>query len=133
MTCTIGQAARQSGCPASTIRYYERIGLLQQPERGRNGYRRYDTDALQRLAFVHRARGLGFSIGTVANLLRLAEHSDIPCDGIDQLLTSQIAAVRHRIEQLTRLDARLGALQQCCSGGHAMRDCGILASLSQDS
>lgn len=129
MKLTIGQAARRSGCPASTIRYYERIGLLDPPARGANRYRYYDATAFDRLAFVHRARTLGFSIEAVSNLLRLADHPHSPCDGIDQLLAEQIAAVRAKIDDLVGLDARLTALQAACNGGHEVCDCGILGIL----
>jgi len=130
MKLTIGEAAHRSGCPASTIRYYERIGLLRTPERGSNGYRYYDAGALERLSFVHRARTLGFSIESVADLLRLVDHPNTPCDEVDHLLVEQIAAVRARIDQLVELDAKLTALQTACNGGHVVRDCGILAALS---
>lgn len=130
MEWTIGEAARRSGCPASTIRYYERVGLLPAPGRGNNGYRYYDADALERLAFVHRARALGFSIEAVADLLRLAGHPDDPCDGVDQLLEEQISVVRSKINQLIELNSKLTTLQAACDGGHAVRDCGILATLT---
>lgn len=130
MKWTIGEVAARSGCPASTIRYYERIGLLRAPGRGNNGYRYYDADALERLSFVHRARTLGFSIEAVADLLRLAGHPNDPCDGVDCLLEEQIAVVRSKINQLVELDSELTALQAACDGGHAVRECGILATLS---
>lgn len=132
MSTTIGDAARQSGCPASTIRYYERIGLLRAPERGINGYRYYDVPAVERLRFVHRARTLGFSIDVVENLLRLADHPGHPCDGIDQLLAEQMTAIRNRIDQLLELESKLKVLQAACDGGHAVSDCGILSALSAD-
>lgn len=130
MKWTIGETATQSGCSASTIRYYERIGLLPTPKRGNNGYRYYDADALEQLSFVHRARTLGFSIEAVADLLRLADHPNTPCDGVDRLLAEQIAAVSSKIEQLVELNSKLMVLQAACDGGHAVRDCGILATLS---
>lgn len=130
MKLTIGQAARRSGCAASTIRYYERIGLLNPPTRGVNGYRYYDANAFERLAFVNRARMLGFSIDAVSNLLRLADHPHEPCHGIDQLLAEQVAAVRSKIDDLIALDATLTALQAACDGGHEVCDCGILETLS---
>lgn len=130
MHATISDAARQSGCPASTIRYYEKIGLLHAPDRGTNGYRYYTADAIDRLSFVQRARTLGFSIEAVADLLRLADHPDNRCDGIDDLLAEQLTTVRNKIDQLRELDARLSALQAACSGGHATSNCGILAALA---
>lgn len=130
MSWTIGEAAKHSGCPASTIRYYERVGLLEPPPRGDNGYRYYDDDALERLAFVHRGRALGFSIDAVADLLRLADHPRQPCDGVDRLVSEQLSAIRARITRLRRLEQELTALQATCDGEHEMRECGILKALS---
>lgn len=127
---TIGEAARRSGCNASTIRYYERIGLLEPPLRSDSGYRYYDEAALDRLTFVSKARALGFSIAGVADLLKLADHPRKPCDAVDGLLADQLAAVHQKVNQLKALEAELRALQAACDGGHEMRDCGILAALS---
>lgn len=132
MTVTIGDAARRSGCPASTIRYYERVGLLRTPARGANGYRYYDRAALDRLQFVHRARALGFSVDAAADLLKLADHPQQPCDEVDHLLAEQIATVRGKIAQLRELETELSALQAACDGGHAIRDCGVMATLADE-
>lgn len=130
MPWTIGEAAARSGCPASTIRYYERVGLLAPARRGDNGYRYYDDTALNRLAFVHRARALGFSVEAIADLLRLADHPHQPCDGVDRLVAAQLTAIRERVAHLRRLEHELSALQTACDGGHEIRECGILEALS---
>lgn len=132
MPMTIAQAARLSGCPTSTIRYYERMGVLKPPMRGDNGYRYYDQTALERLTFVGRARSLGFSADAIANLLRVADHPRNPCDAVDHLLAEQVHAVRQKIDQLKGLETELVALQAACDGGHAVSDCGILAALSSE-
>lgn len=132
MTWTIGQAARRAGCPASTIRYYERIGLLSAPRRGANGYRYYDDAALERLRFVHRARTMGFPVAAVRDLLRLADHPHWPCDDVDHVLDAQLDAVHDRIAGLQRLETELAALRAACEGGHEIRHCGVLQALSRD-
>ena len=66
----VGTAARRSGLPAKTIRYYEDIGLIS-PARAGNGYRDYSSDDVHRLAFLRRARGLGFSIEDCRQLMAL--------------------------------------------------------------
>src|SRR2546427_4912973 len=68
----IGRLSKHTGTNIETIRYYERVGLLPAPARSPGGYRLYGTDHLKRLNFVRRARTLGFSIGEVRTLLRLA-------------------------------------------------------------
>ena len=67
----IGGAAQASGVQAKTIRYYESIGLLPEPKRAANGYRRYARDDVETLRFIHTARHLGFSVRDVASLLDL--------------------------------------------------------------
>jgi DNA-binding transcriptional MerR regulator len=68
----IGELARQSGCNIETIRYYERIGLLPAPPRSAGRYRLYDAPDVRRLAFVRRARELGFTLDQVRHLLALS-------------------------------------------------------------
>ncbi|MDA3922459.1 MAG: MerR family transcriptional regulator [Salinisphaera sp.] len=128
---TIADAARRAGCPASTIRYYERVGLLPPAQRGNNGYRYYQSADIERLVFVNRARELGFSIASVVDLLRLADHPLQPCEAVDTLLANQLDSVAGRIRQLCELEARLRRLQAACGGHHQMQDCGILAALSE--
>ena len=127
---TIAQAAARAACAASTIRYYERVGLLPPARRGDNGYRYYEATDIERMAFVNRARELGFSLAAIADLLRLADHPRDPCDAVDALLAAQLAAVEKRMRQLAELETRLKRLQDACNGQHAMHECGILAALS---
>src|SRR5213593_3574869 len=75
----IGRLSKHTGTNIETIRYYERVGLLPAPARSPGGYRLYETDHLKRLNFIRRARTLGFSIGEVRTLLRLADERKRPC------------------------------------------------------
>ncbi|MES1934767.1 MerR family DNA-binding protein [Salinisphaera hydrothermalis] len=127
---TIAEAARRAACPQSTIRYYERAGVLPLARRGDNGYRYFEAGDVERLAFVNRARELGFSIASVRDLLRLADHPQQPCEAIDTLLDEQVRSVRQRIAQLQALETRLAHLQRACDGEHPVHECGILAALS---
>src|SRR5256885_4081916 len=68
----IGRLAKHTGTNIETIRYYERVGLWPAPARSAGGYRLYGTEHLKRLNFIRRARTLGFSVGEVRTLLRLA-------------------------------------------------------------
>jgi DNA-binding transcriptional MerR regulator len=71
MGMTIGEAAARAGVPPKTIRFYESIGLIAPARRTANRYRAYDEDAVRRLRFIARARGLGFALKEVAALLAL--------------------------------------------------------------
>lgn len=68
---TISQLARRSGVPASTLRYYEKGGVIPPASRSDSGYRLYDEQALARLAFVQRAKALGIELNDLADLVRL--------------------------------------------------------------
>ncbi|WP_162622881.1 MerR family transcriptional regulator [Salinisphaera orenii] len=127
---TITEAARRADCRQSTIRYYEKVGLLPPAHRGVNGYRYFDTSDIERLAFVKRARELGFAIESVRDLLRLADHPRQPCEAADTLIDEQVDSVRQRIAQLSALETQLMRLQHACNGDHSMHECGVLAALS---
>ncbi|WP_348760155.1 MerR family DNA-binding protein [uncultured Salinisphaera sp.] len=130
MAFSIGEAARHIDCPASTIRYYEQIGLVPPAQRAANGYRFYDDAAITRLGFVYRARSLGFSLDDVAALLRLADHPNAPCDDVDALVAEKITEVQARRADLAQLEDSLIELQACCHGAHDIADCGILSALA---
>lgn len=98
---TIAQAAAATGLSAKTIRYYESIGLIAPPPRQPNRYRRYGVAEIRVLRFVSRARRLGFSLETVAELLRLWQAG---CGAEPRVKT--LAA-----EHLARLDGQIAALQ----------------------
>jgi MerR family copper efflux transcriptional regulator len=126
---TIGDVARLSGVPAKTIRYYEDIDLVPAPERAANGYRVYDTRAVETLRFVKRARDLGFSIDDVTELLALW-HDDTRTSGeVKQLVRRHIADVEHKIAELEGLRRTLQSLADHCHGDDRP-DCPILDDLS---
>jgi DNA-binding transcriptional MerR regulator len=104
-TYTIGQVAERSGFSSSALRYYEDIGLLSPSERSANGYRVYDDDALARLAFVARAKGLGCSLDEITDLLDIWDGDR--CGPVQRrfhdLVTVKIADAERQIAALTAL------------------------------
>jgi len=70
---TIGRFAAEEGIGVETVRFYQRRGLLALPERSGSGFREYSEDDRQRLAFIRRARGLGFTLGEISELLGPAQ------------------------------------------------------------
>lgn len=110
----IGDLSRRTGCGIETIRYYERIGILPDPERvGR--YRRYGSADVRGLAFVRRARELGFTLDEVRTLLMLsADNGATGCAGARELGVARLADVRERIAGLRAVERLLaGAIKQC--------------------
>ncbi|MBL8652307.1 MAG: helix-turn-helix domain-containing protein [Sphingopyxis sp.] len=127
-TIPIGELSRLTGCNIETIRYYERIGILPAPVR-RGRFRRYDTSGVRRLAFVRRARELGFPLDTVRTLLFLAEGGGHSCEQAREVAEIQLADVLAKRADLDRMAVVLGDLVQACGAGDAA-GCPLLEALS---
>ena len=122
---TISQLARRSGMAASTLRYYEKVGVIPPATRSDSGYRLYDEKALARLAFVQRAKALGVDLGDLADLVRLwdgAECAPVQ-DRLRGLVHEQRAATRGRLEELSQLAADLDAVSATIGDAACGPDC----------
>lgn len=127
----IGRLGRLTDTNVETIRYYERIGLLPAPPRTGGNYRAYDDGHVRRLAFIRRARALGFHLDTIRALLDVSDRPDQPCGDVDALAQAQIREVEGKIADLTRLrDELVRIAGQCCGGRIA--DCRIIEALSPE-
>jgi len=124
---TIGELGKRTGINIETVRYYEKIGLLPEPQRTASGYRQYGEDHVRRLRFIRRGRDLGFNIEAIRTLLRLAEHPDHPCVDADLLATQHLAEVEQRIADLVRLRDGLRQMVDC--HGHSVAECRIIDTL----
>lgn len=124
----IGTLSKGTGCKVETIRYYERSGLLPAPARSPGGYRLYGTEHLKRLAFVRRARALGFSIDEVRQLLELADHHRRPCAGARRVAASHLEDVRARLADLRAMERALDATIARCADGKEPR-CPVIEAL----
>ena len=111
-----------------TIRYYERVALLPAPARSSGGYRLYGNDHLKRLNFIRRARTLGFSIGEVRTLLRLADERKRPCAEIRVVAEAHLKDVRAKIADLRRMERVLKATVAGCAEGRRS-DCPVIEAL----
>lgn len=128
---SIGRLGARTGTGVETIRYYERIGLLPEPPRTAGNYRAYGEEHVRRLAFVRRARALGFHLETIRALLDVADRPEQPCASVDALARAQIAEVEARIGDLTRLRDELARLVGQCRGG-TVGECRIVEALAPD-
>ncbi|MCC5981636.1 MAG: helix-turn-helix domain-containing protein [Oceanicaulis sp.] len=128
-TLSIGELARRTGCQVVTIRYYEQVGLLPEPERTSGGHRAYTPAHLRRLDFIKRGRSLGFPLATIAGLLDLLEDRDATCSDIDALAEQHLEEVRVKIADLRAIEARLEASLKRC--GRATRaECAVAGALA---
>ena len=124
----IGDVSTRSGLPAKTIRYYEDIGLVK-PLRGENGYRRFRESDVHKLAFLGRARALGFSIEDCRALLKLYEDDARTSAEVKQIAQTHLGDIDRKITELTEMRATLSHLVESCAGDHRP-DCPILADLA---
>ena len=125
----IGTAARQSGVPAKTIRYYESVGLIQPAERSAAGYRVYDKQDVETLRFVQRARSLGFSVEEVGSLLALWRDRSRSSAEVKALARHRVEDIDRKITELTEMRETLLHLMERCHGD-ARPDCPILQGLA---
>lgn len=126
----ITEVGARAGLPSKTIRYYEEIGLVK-PGRGRNGYRVFNQSDLHKLAFVGRARSLGFSIEDCRALLTLYEDRDRASGDVKRVAERHLARIEAKIEELRSMRATLSDLIDHCAGDHRP-DCPILSDLAGD-
>ena len=125
----IGEAARLSGVSAKMIRHYEAIGLIPSADRRDSNYRDYGHHDLHRLAFIRRARDLGFSIEEIRDLLRLWGDNGRASAEVKSLTLNHIAELDRKITALTEMRATLAHLADACDGDHRP-DCPIIEGLA---
>lgn len=112
---TIGKLAKLAGVNLETVRYYERIGLMLPPDRTDGGHRTYDHQAMKHLAFVRRARELGFSIADIRALLTLAAPGQNSCAEVKEVAGAHLASVKSKLADLARLETILSRTIAQCS------------------
>ena len=127
----IGDLAREAQCPAETIRYYEREGLLPEPTRTAGNYRVYGRTHIERLGFIRNCRSLDMTLDEIRELLRVRDVPQENCGAAHRLLDDHIAHVALRIQELQRLERQLKALRRQCGQAGADKECGILDGLGR--
>lgn len=125
---TIGQAAQRSGVPPKTIRYYESVGLVSPAARGENRYRAYGDKEIDILRFISRARGLGFSLNEIEQLLALYGDRNRSSREVKRLALRHIDDLDRKITELKSIKKALQHLALKCRGDDRP-DCPILDDL----
>jgi MerR family mercuric resistance operon transcriptional regulator len=126
---TIGRLAEAAGVNLETVRYYERIKLMPPPARTASGHRAYEDAHIRQLAFIRRARELGFSIKQIRALLTLSEPSRVSCAEAREIARMHLEEVRAKLVDLGRLEGILAATIAQCSGD-AAPSCPVLDMLT---
>lgn len=106
----IGQLADELDIPTRTIRFYERKGLLPEPQRAANNYRTYDDHTLARLRFIRAAQTAGLTLAEIASIIHVRDDGTAPCSHVDSLLETKLADVHERKRQLAALESELTQL-----------------------
>jgi len=127
----IGQLAREAGVPIDTVRYYERNGLLPEPQRQPSGYRAYQPGDVQRLRFVRRAKALGFTLVEIRDLLALSDHREEDMGSLREVAKAKVTEIDDRLAELTRVRAGLQALLDACPGHGELHRCPIITALTE--
>lgn len=129
---TIGPLAKASEVDAQTIRFYERQGLLEKPERSVSNYRVYGDDAVARLRFIRRAKGVGFSLNDIKILLSMADGKLRRCADVRDFAETRLTKIRAQIKDLCAVENTLSALVQQCSRSARITECPIFEALSEE-
>jgi DNA-binding transcriptional MerR regulator len=125
---TIGKLSGAAGVKAPTIRYYEQIGLLPEPDRSSGNQRLYDGPTLGRLRFIRHARELGFPLEAIRDLLSLSGRPEHSCSAADTIAKAQLGLVRSRIARLRALETELERMLVQCAHG-TIADCRVIEVL----
>jgi MerR family mercuric resistance operon transcriptional regulator len=126
---TIGEVAKLTGIGVETVRFYEREGLLEEPERRPSGYRQFDERIVTRLRFIRRAKELGFTLKEIKELLSLKLDPSTTCADVKSRAEVKIENIEERIRTLQRMKHALAKLTKACSGRGRTSDCPILDAL----
>ena len=127
----IGQVAKAAGVGIDAIRFYERQGLLQEPDRRPSGYRNYTPEAVLDLQFIKRAKELGFSLKEIGDLLRINREPNSTATEVKKFAEQKLADLEGKIRSLQRMKKALRKIAESCPGRGPISDCSILQSLAE--
>lgn len=129
----IGDLVKQHGVSVDTIRFYEKQQLLTPSARSEGGYRLYSAADNQRLAFILRAKSVGFSLQQIRELLQIEDNkSQWQCSDVKDKVQHKMAEIAQQISELQRFYQALEQLDQaCCGGTISATECSILSALEQ--
>ncbi|WP_457575417.1 MerR family transcriptional regulator [Desulfomarina sp.] len=126
---TIGKIAKQAGLGVETIRFYERVGLLEEPPRTKAGYRQYPPETVDKLRFIQKSKRLGFSLQEIGELFSLRLNQNATCGDVKTKAEEKIRSIEKKIYDLTRMKEALTQLTLQCNGIGPVHECPILAAL----
>lgn len=129
---SIGKVAKQAGISVETIRFYERKGLLQEPQRKESGYRQYQEEDIRKLVFIQHAKNLGFSLNEIRDLMSLQADSKSTSREVKDMAENKLQDIEEKIKMLQRMRMTLKHLVDKCPGEGPTSECPILDALASD-
>lgn len=127
---TIGVLARTVGVANSTIRYYEREGLLRPAARSPGNYRVYGPEAQDRLIFIRAAQAAGFELADIKSILAFQDGRVAPCSEVRGLVQVRLANVRAQLDKLRHVEQVLVEFERACERRPRAKACPVLETLS---
>lgn len=127
---TIGRLADEAGVNVETIRYYQRRGLMTEPDKPTSGHRRYGLAAIKRVRFIKRAQVLGFTLDEVGSMLELDDAR--ACAETRELATHKLQVIEEKLADLKAMRKALMNLLRQCDTGAARGNCPIIHALAAD-
>lgn len=129
LSLTVGQVAKSAGVELSTLRYYERRGLVKPAARRASGYRDYAPDAVRRVRFIRHAQELGFSLADIGELLALRMDTRGNCADVRRRAQRKVSDIESKIISLNRMRSTLEKLIESCSEKAPTSECPILDAI----
>ncbi|MCF8890668.1 mercury resistance transcriptional regulator MerR1 [Priestia megaterium] len=129
MKFRVGELADKCGVNKETIRYYERLGLIPEPERTEKGYRMYSQQTIDRLHFIKRMQELGFTLNEIDKLLGVVDRDEVKCRDMYDFTVIKIEDIQRKIEDLKRIEQMLIDLKERCPENKDIYECPIIETL----
>lgn len=126
---SIGELAREAGVPTSTVRYYERVGLVRPDGRSVSNYRFYGKEALERLRFIRAAQSTGFAIQDISRLLDFRDGATAPCEEVQTLIEERLSETKSRMADLRRTESVLKSCLKLCQTPASKDRCQVMEKL----
>ncbi len=128
LVLTIGRLAKRAGVGIDTVRFYERAGLLPQAARTASGYRSYSAADVDRMRFIRRAKGLGFTLDEIAELLMLSSGKGSRAQ-VKAIATRRLLDLERKLKELTVVRDTLAHYAGSCSGHGPVAGCPIIEAV----
>lgn len=127
-----GELAKRAGVGVETLRFYERCGLLPEPERTPSGYRLYPPGEVERVRFIRRARGLGFSLAEVRHFFELSRDPGGDCVDLCGAVDAKLDELQEKIRELQAKRRALERLRKECPECVPIEECLVLSRLREE-